>query len=194
MNPWMFLAAAAAAKARRGGKHACWQGPFFPEDFATAGERPGPAEPFPEAASPAAAPGDWQYKIVRGSFATREAMEALQQEQAAFGWRLVEVLDERRVRFGRPSAVAAKDVARDGNPYSTTSRIGGPRAAVVAVLALLALAVALGLTLVSVRAVRLSTEPAMPTMVVTTPAPPSLPPPPVEPVRALPAPTPPPQP
>lgn len=67
---------------------------------------------------------NWQFKIVRGNFSTREAIEALREEQAAHGWTLVEVFDAQRVRFKRPAALAAKDVAREGNPYATTSRVG----------------------------------------------------------------------
>jgi hypothetical protein len=131
MDPAIFAAATAAAAAAEE-------------------QRRREEEEWPEAGPPSAGANDWQYKIVRGRFTSREAMEDLQREQAEWGWRLVEVLDPNRIRFGRPAAVAAKDVAREGNPYATTSRVGGlsPCARQGVVLACLLMAAAgLGFTL-----------------------------------------------
>ena len=67
----------------------------------------------------------WQFKIVRGSFRTAEQIQALQAEQAQYGWSLVEVFDQERIRFKRPGSEAAKDSERFGNPYDTGSLCGG---------------------------------------------------------------------
>lgn len=80
-------------------------------------------EPY-DVPPPSGGPEGWQYKIVRGYFTRRVAVERLVLEQAAFGWALVEVIDINRVRFGRSRQAAEKDVARDGNPYATTSQVG----------------------------------------------------------------------
>ena len=76
---------------------------------------------------PAGGPEGWQYKIVRGYYTKREAIERAVAEQADFGWSLVEVLDVTRIRFGRTRQAAEKDVAREGNPYAMCSsrRRGG---------------------------------------------------------------------
>lgn len=67
----------------------------------------------------------WQFKIVRGTFRTIEHMNALKAEQAVHGWTLVEVFDTERVRFKRPATETLKDPERFGNPYATTSTVGG---------------------------------------------------------------------
>lgn len=74
---------------------------------------------------PAGGPEGWQYKIVRGYYTKREAIERAVAEQADFGWSLVEVLDVTRIRFGRTRQAAEKDVAREGNPYAMCSRRRG---------------------------------------------------------------------
>ena len=68
--------------------------------------------------------GHWQFKIVKGNFKTREQIDAVVQEQAEWGWILVEVFDHSRIRFKRPPSEAAKDSYREGNPYATTSNSG----------------------------------------------------------------------
>ncbi len=70
--------------------------------------------------------GDWQFKIVKGTFKTQQQIEAVTQEQAEFGWTLVEVFDQTRIRFKRPKSEAAQDPFREGNPFSTTSKASGP--------------------------------------------------------------------
>jgi hypothetical protein len=68
----------------------------------------------------------WQFKIVKGSFKTRAQVEAVIQEQAAFGWSFVEIFDPQRIRFKRPASAVQQDEFLDGNPYDTTSRASGP--------------------------------------------------------------------
>jgi hypothetical protein len=70
--------------------------------------------------------GQWQFKIVRGSFKTAQAVEAVQQEQAEYGWILVEVFDQTRIRFKRHVSEAGKDSYREGNPFATVSKAAGP--------------------------------------------------------------------
>lgn len=67
----------------------------------------------------------WQFKIVRGSFKTVEHLQALQAEQAQYGWTLLEVFDQERVRFKRPASEVTRDSERFSNPYSTRSETGG---------------------------------------------------------------------
>jgi hypothetical protein len=76
--------------------------------------------------SPQDLSGNWQFKIVKGTFKKPHQIEAVIQEQAEYGWVLVEVFDENRIRFKRPAAEAAKDTYREGNPYATVSRASGP--------------------------------------------------------------------
>jgi hypothetical protein len=76
--------------------------------------------------TPEEAKGPWQFKIVRGTFKTAQQVEAVQQEQAEFGWTLVEIFDPQRIRFKRPVSEAAKDPYREGNPYATVSKASGP--------------------------------------------------------------------
>jgi hypothetical protein len=142
------------------------------------------AEEWPESPG-TAAPGDWQFKIVRGRFGSRIAIQALQEEQAEFGWRLVEVLDDDRIRFGRPTAVAAKDVAHAGNPFSTRSRVGSRAASLpLIVLGGMAALLAFWLLIVSIRGVEERSGPAVATpvptvtTVTTVPTQPAIPPPP----------------
>lgn len=70
--------------------------------------------------------GNWQFKIVKGTFKTHKQLEAVVHEQAEYGWQLVEVFDHSRIRFKRPAAEAAKDQYREGNPYATISKVSGP--------------------------------------------------------------------
>ena len=78
--------------------------------------------------------GDWQFKIVKGTFKKRRQIEAVQQEQGEFGWVLVEVFDQTRLRFKRSSSEIAKDEFREGNPYQTVSKVSGPGCATMVVL------------------------------------------------------------
>jgi hypothetical protein len=76
--------------------------------------------------SPEELSGDWQFKIVRGTFRTRPQIEDVVREQAEFGWILVEVFDQGRIRFKRRGSEASQDAFREGNPYTTVSRVSGP--------------------------------------------------------------------
>jgi hypothetical protein len=78
--------------------------------------------------------GDWQFKIVKGTFKTQKQIDAVIQEQAEFGWVLVEVFDHSRIRFKRPAAEIEKDAYREGNPYATSSKASGPGCATTMVL------------------------------------------------------------
>jgi len=69
----------------------------------------------------------WQFKIVRGSFNKREKIEAEIEAQARFGWILVEVFDQGRVRFKRPASAVLQDDPHGDNPYAVTA--GSPEAA-----------------------------------------------------------------
>lgn len=75
--------------------------------------------------SPGDLQGNWQFKIVKGNFKTKEQVEAVVQEQAVYGWVLVEIFDHNRIRFKRPEAEVARDDHREGNPYSTVSSASG---------------------------------------------------------------------
>src|SRR5438105_4262312 len=70
--------------------------------------------------------GDWQFKIVKGSFKTAKQVQEVQHEMAEWGWVLLEVFDESRIRFKRPASAAARDAEREGNPFRTVSKTSGP--------------------------------------------------------------------
>ena len=91
--------------------------------------------------------GDWQFKIVRGTFKTRKQIENVQLEQAEFGWVLVEIFDHSRIRFKRHINEVAGDAYREGNPYSTVSKVSGPGCGTTVAL-LLAVALGVGYWLV----------------------------------------------
>ena len=84
--------------------------------------------------------GHWQFKIVKGTFKSQRQIDAVVQEQAEFGWVLVEIFDQQRIRFKRSAAEVEKDAFREGNPYSTVSKASGPGCATV-MIALIALGV-----------------------------------------------------
>ncbi|MCS7045741.1 MAG: hypothetical protein NZO58_05250 [Gemmataceae bacterium] len=87
--------------------------------------------------------GDWQFKIVRGTFKTREQVESVIQEQAMYGWTFVEIFDQHRMRFKRSADAAKQDELHEGNPYDTVSKASGPGCATPAAV-MLAAAVGLG--------------------------------------------------
>ncbi|MCI0459954.1 MAG: hypothetical protein L0Z62_23635 [Gemmataceae bacterium] len=91
--------------------------------------------------------GPWQFKIVRGTFKNAQQVEAVVQEQAEYGWVLVEVFDQQRIRFKRPASEAARDCYREGNPYATVSKASGPGCGTV-ILLIAALVGGLGFWLV----------------------------------------------
>jgi hypothetical protein len=66
--------------------------------------------------------GDWEFKIVRattGIFRKPDEFATLLEEEAKFGWRLLEKLDDGRVRFKRHVRDRARDRrnASDQDPY-----------------------------------------------------------------------------
>jgi len=70
--------------------------------------------------------GNWQFKIVRGTFKTKVQIDKVVHEQAEFGWQLVEIFDQNRIRFKRPQTEAGQDDYREGNPYATVSQASAP--------------------------------------------------------------------
>jgi hypothetical protein len=78
--------------------------------------------------------GNWQFKIVKGTFKTAAQVDAVVQEQAEYGWTLVEIFDQSRIRFKRSAAEAAKDSYREGNPFGTISKASGPGCASMMIL------------------------------------------------------------
>ena len=69
---------------------------------------------------------NWQFKIVKGTFKTRDQVERVIAEQSQFGWSFVEIFDQQRMRFKRPASAAQQDELQEGNPYDTTSKASGP--------------------------------------------------------------------
>ena len=65
---------------------------------------------------------NWQFKIVTGNFSTLEKVQAVIQEQTAWGWVFVEKFDDQRIRFKRAAGEATQDATRPGNPYATNSK------------------------------------------------------------------------
>lgn len=65
---------------------------------------------------------DWEFKIVRAmwpSFRRRENLERFLGEEAVAGWRLVEKLDNNRVRLGRPVSERGRNLSPFIDPYRT---------------------------------------------------------------------------
>lgn len=107
---------------------------------------------------------DWQYKVVHGHFGCRDAVEALIEEQSHWGWQLVEVVSPHQIRFGRSSQQAAKDVAREGNPYGTFSKTRGKVSAKTVLILTISVALALLLPFLLLQA-RRAAEPAHPPVI-----------------------------
>ncbi len=68
---------------------------------------------------------DWEFKIVRsatGAFKKPEVLQAVIQQEAMAGWRMVEKFDDSRVRFKRPAAAARDDINLPTgiDPYRTS--------------------------------------------------------------------------
>jgi hypothetical protein len=67
---------------------------------------------------------NWEFKIVRsesGAFRKPEVFQQLVQEESMAGWELLEKLDDRRVRFKRPSDARRRDATLPPgyDPYRT---------------------------------------------------------------------------
>ena len=64
---------------------------------------------------------DWEFKIVRspmGTFRDPEIFSELLEEEARYGWVLLEKLDDSRVRFKRPRSARSRDYSYEGeDPY-----------------------------------------------------------------------------
>lgn len=93
---------------------------------------------------------DWEFKIVRAvwpSFRRRENLERLLAEEAGAGWRLVEKLDNNRVRLARPVSERSRQLSPSIDPYR--SWWGVPQAWIVfwLILAVLAPIFLIGLAL-----------------------------------------------
>ena len=69
---------------------------------------------------------DWEFKIMRAStraFRKHSELQRMLNEEAVFGWTLVEKFDDRRVRLKRPRSASENDAMsqrRGGDPYRTT--------------------------------------------------------------------------
>lgn len=67
---------------------------------------------------------DWEFKIVRsasGAFKNPEVLQALIEEEALAGWKMVEKFDNHRVRFKRQGSASRRDamLPPDIDPYRT---------------------------------------------------------------------------
>ncbi len=83
---------------------------------------------------------DWEFKIVRSEtaeFRKAEVFQQLLQEEAISGWRLVEKLDDMRIRFKRPASARKRDaMLPEGiDPYRT--RFGSSSRSIILVFLLL---------------------------------------------------------
>lgn len=66
--------------------------------------------------------GDWEYKIVQargGVFRSFKAIQYVCQQEAKFGWTLLEKIDDNRLRLKRSVSCRAKDSLLKQNPYRT---------------------------------------------------------------------------
>lgn len=68
---------------------------------------------------------DWEFKFVRsptGAFRKIDVLEALLEEEAKFGWVLLEKFDAGRIRLKRPRSARARDhryISQGEDPYRT---------------------------------------------------------------------------
>ena len=101
--------------------------------------------------------GDWEFKIVRSAtaaFRKPEEFAKLLEEEARFGWVLLEKLDDGRVRFkrragGRPRVPLGE---HEGDPYRSIYGISPSRqGAMIALIAIGASVLIMGLLLLLVR-------------------------------------------
>lgn len=66
---------------------------------------------------------DWEFKILRcqfGEFGTLASRQLFLDAEAVAGWKLVEVLDENRMRLKRPASAKENDRQLDFDPYRVT--------------------------------------------------------------------------
>jgi hypothetical protein len=81
---------------------------------------------------------DWEFKIVRsatGAFGKPEVFEKLLEEEARFGWVLLEKLDHGRVRFKRRagSRRGGSGIGQQDDPYRSVYGMSPNRQAAIAV-------------------------------------------------------------
>ncbi|MFN3361667.1 MAG: hypothetical protein ACK421_09615 [Pseudanabaenaceae cyanobacterium] len=84
--------------------------------------KPAPPDAVENEPLPATNEQDWEYKIVQvrgGAFRSWRAIQYVCQQEAKFGWTLLEKLDDNRLRLKRPIACRAKDSLLKQNPYRT---------------------------------------------------------------------------
>jgi hypothetical protein len=79
---------------------------------------------------------DWEFKIVRstfGAFRKPEVLQALIEEEAQAGWKMIEKFDDYRIRFKRPMEARKRDVYLPQylDPYRTQYGRKGNRNAMV---------------------------------------------------------------
>lgn len=85
---------------------------------------------------------DWEFKIIRSVtpvFRKSEVLQRVLQEEAVAGWKLLEKLDDNRIRLKRPASAQRKDAMLPPgvDPYRT--QIGSGASAVAALMVGLAL-------------------------------------------------------
>ncbi len=71
---------------------------------------------------------DWEYKIVQvrgGGFRSLKAIQYVCQQEAKFGWVLLEKMDDNRLRLKRSVSWRAKDGLLKQNPYRTDYGVSG---------------------------------------------------------------------
>jgi len=71
---------------------------------------------------------DWEYKIVQvrgGGFRSLKAIQYVCQQEAKFGWTLLEKIDDNRLRLKRSISWRAKDSLLKQNPYRTDYGVSG---------------------------------------------------------------------
>ncbi len=71
---------------------------------------------------------DWEYKIVQvrgGGFRSLKAIQYVCQQEAKFGWTLLEKIDDNRLRLKRSVSWRAKDSLLKQNPYRTDYGVSG---------------------------------------------------------------------
>ena len=85
---------------------------------------------------------NWEFKIVRsesGAFRRPEVFQQLVEEESMAGWELLEKLDDRRVRFKRPSDARRRDATLPPgyDPYRTQYGSAATRTIILIAVALL---------------------------------------------------------
>ncbi len=90
----------------------------------------------------------WEFKIVRStgrSFRKPEDLRRICEEEARFGWELLEKFDDYRARFKRRTELREKDRYQAGDPYRTQIGVSGERIGMLIAIGILAAALVTGL-------------------------------------------------